>query len=159
MLDLHYFNMVVGYLADIKVWRISEETRMQIYDQVCSLVDESEFERIAEGLSVLEWAKPDSIVREVKRHRRQVRLAESGPDAHGGPLGVRTSHMGAALADEYLKFRRVLTMLKRRQSCPYGGCSQGRCRCFAEAWAEPITAQERIQGQSLENSVLAAFRR
>lgn len=141
MLSMEVFLVVIEYLSDMKGWNISGPSKSRLYQQIFNLIDDESFEQLADRtIAVMDYAKPDSVLAEVKSWRRQQVAAQSKALPPGTPQGPE-------ICEEMAQFMRVGAMIKRRGEghggCPYGGCgdqSSGKphCQCVADIFAEPL---------------------
>jgi hypothetical protein len=140
MLEFDWFEAMFQYLADLKGWKVGEKTPLFIYKQIAALVDNDTFERLAEGISNQDYAKPDSIIKAVKENRRTQAL-NGRPQLPAGPARPEVSvELG-----KFMRFSHWLADKKKgKVCCPYDGCEvgknlgQGHCQCFEDVWQQEL---------------------
>lgn len=134
------FDLAMTIVVESQQWRIGE-TLKDFWFSVATVLDVDEFNRIVFAFSDTPNQKPADFFSEVKKAVRRVNAPAPAPDV------APTPH-----CDEAIRCRKALAAVSaaRANGCPYGGCKSGgdyghhhHCYCFAEAWAEPITDEDR----------------
>lgn len=140
MLDRNEFDSLLGIVCESQGWRpLSESLRDLWYSQAMYL-DSEPFLRLVMAFTETPGQRPADFFRELKGVLRRatpappVRPVEASPNC-----------------DEAIRCRKALAAVQRAKTegCAYGGCKSGggygqhHCYCFAEAWAEPITDEDR----------------
>jgi hypothetical protein len=149
------FYPLISIVAESQGWRPLSDALKDLWLQTANRMPDDQVMALAMSFADTPGQKPADFFKELKStvRRHMVETAAREPQVIPAP--------GSA---EAIRARRAIAVVQRvkREGCPYGGCKPGKepgqchCYCFAEAWAEPITAEERDSGP-VANPVAAVF--
>jgi hypothetical protein len=147
------FYPLISIVTESQGWRPLSDTLKDLWLQTARRLPDEQVMTLAMSFADTPGQKPADFFKELKATVRRHLLDTATPHPEVKP---------APNCDEAIRARRAIAVAVRvkREGCPYGGCKVPKagavhCYCFSEAWAEPITAEER--GQPVVNPVAQAF--
>lgn len=149
------FYPLISIVTESQGWRPLSDMLKDLWLQTAYRLPDDQVMALAMSFADTPGQKPADFYNSLKSAARR-HLAET---AEREPVVIAAP--GSA---EAIRARRAIAVVQsvKREGCPYGGCKpgsepgKGHCYCFAEAWAEPITAEERAS-EPITNPVTAVF--
>lgn len=134
------FDAILSIVVESQGWRTLGPVLQDLWFNTASPLTSEEFSRLAMTFADAANQKPADFFRELKGVVRRATPAAPVRPVEASPT-----------CDEAIRCRKALAAAQRARTegCAYGGCKSGgdygqhHCYCFAEAWAEPITAEDR----------------
>lgn len=147
------FYPLISIVTESQGWRPLSDTLKDLWLDAARRLPDEQVMTLAMSFAETPGQRPADFFKELKAtvRRHLAETAEREPQIIPAPSSA-----------EAIRSRRAIAVVQRvkREGCPYGGCKvrtvgAAHCYCFAEAWAEPITPEER--GQPVQNPVVAMF--
>lgn len=134
------FDTMLDIVVQSHQWRVGGTLRDFWFSTAAGMAAD-DFARVVMAFADTPNQKPADFFGELKRAARRAIAPTSVPEVTPAPH-----------CDEAIRCRKALAAAwdARANGCPYGGCKSGgdyghhHCYCFAEAWAEPITDEDRL---------------
>jgi hypothetical protein len=134
------FDSMLDIVVQSQQWRVGETLKDFWFSVAANGLDSGDFARVVMAFADTPNQKPADFFSEVKKAVRRVNAPAPAPAV------APTPH-----SDEAIRCRKgeAAMVAARANGCPYGGCKSGgdygnhHCYCFSEAWAEPITDEDR----------------
>lgn len=134
------FDTILSIVVESQGWRPLGPALQDLWFSTAAPLNSEEFSRLAMTFADTSNQRPADFFRELKGVVRRVTPAAPVRPVKPSPT-----------CDEAIRCRKALAAVQRAKSegCAYGGCKSGgdygqhHCYCFAEAWVEPITDEDR----------------